>query len=365
MLGELEVVDFLMASGLVAASTVVDGDLAVFDASRRNRNFRVTSSTGPSYLVKQGFGAEGRATVANEAAVYQALAASGPRVGRYLPAFHGYDPERGVLVLELVEGARALSEHQARGRFSVSLASSVGRALGSLHSASTGAPEDVRRYAVPPFALSVHRPAVSWLRDISEANIELIKLIQNAPGVTELLDEVRADWRAECVVHNDYKADNCVVVRGRDGRGTGVRLIDWEGGGWGDPAWDAGSVLGDYLSIWLSSIPITGADPPERFAELAKFPLERMRPPLRAFWDGYVREARLDPADADRRLVRSARYAAARLFQTAFEQTQASSRLTGTTMCLCQVAVNVLRRPHEAAVRLLGIPLHGVASAAA
>jgi aminoglycoside phosphotransferase (APT) family kinase protein len=363
MLTELEVVDFLMAQGLVAAPTVVDGDLEVFDASRRNRNFRVVSRTGPSYLVKQGFGADGRMTVANEAAVYRALAAGGPRVARYLPAFHAYDEGTGVLVLELVEGARALSEHQSRGRFSVSLANHVGCALGALHHASSGAPEEVRGYTVSPFALSVHRPAVSWLRDISEANIELIKMLQNAPGVTEMLDELRAGWHAGCVVHNDYKADNCVVVRGRDGRGTGVRLVDWEGGGWGDPDWDAGSVLGDYLSIWLSSIPITGADPPERFSELAKFPLQRMRPALRSFWAGYVREARLAPAEADRRLVRAARYSAARLLQTAFEQTQASSRLTGTTMCLCQVAVNVLRRPHEAAVRLLGIPLRGVAAA--
>jgi aminoglycoside phosphotransferase (APT) family kinase protein len=365
MLGELELVDFLMTRGLVDASTVVDGDLAIFDASRRNRNFRVVSRTGPSYLVKQGFGAEGRATLANEAGVYQALAAGGARVTRYLPGFHAYDQEHGVLVLELVDGARALSEHQSRGRFSVALAKTVGRALGSLHSASGGVPEEARRYAVPPFALSVHRPAVSWLRDISEANLELIKLLQNAPGVTELLDDVRAGWRAECVVHNDYKADNCVVVRGRDGRGTGVRLIDWEGGGWGDPAWDAGSVLGDYLSTWLSSIPITGTDAPERFPELAKFPLERMRPALRAFWDGYVREARLDAAGADRQLVRSARYSAMRLLQTAFEHTQASSRLTGTTMCLCQVAVNVVRRPHEAAVRLLGIPFQGVTNSTA
>jgi aminoglycoside phosphotransferase (APT) family kinase protein len=235
----------------------------------------------------------------------------------------------------------------------------VGRALGSLHRESGEVPEAARMYAVPPFALSVHRPAVSWLRDISEANVELIKLLQGAPGVVQMLDEVRGEWRPECVVHNDYKADNCVVVRGPDGRGKGVRLIDWEGGGWGDPAWDAGSVLGDYLSIWLSSIPITGADPPERFSELARFPLERMRPALRAFWDGYTQDAGLDPTGSDRRLVRAARYAATRLLQTAFEQTQATSLLTGTTMCLCQVAVNVLRRPHEAAVRLLGIPLRG------
>jgi aminoglycoside phosphotransferase (APT) family kinase protein len=358
MLSEREVVDFLMANGLLEPRTVVDGDIAVFDASRRNRNFRVISRSGPSYLVKQAATADGGDTLANEAALYQALAANGNGLRRYLPAFHGYDPSHSLLVLELVQDGRSLAEHQARGRFSAGVAKAVGRALGALHRESAGARGF---YPTQPFALSLHRPEVSWLRDISEANVELIKLIQAAPGVTQLLDEARADWRNACVVHNDYKADNCIVVRGADGRGRGVRLVDWEGAGLGDPAWDAGSVFGDYLSSWLSSIPITGADPPERFSELARFPLERMRPALRAFWEAYARAARLDATAADRHLVRSARLCAFRLLQTAFEQTQASARVTGTTLCLAQVAVNVLRRPHEAAVRLLGIPLQGSA----
>jgi aminoglycoside phosphotransferase (APT) family kinase protein len=363
MLSERQVVDFLLAKGLLPAETVVDGDLAIYDASRRNRNFKVMSGSGPSFLVKQGVGAEGRATLANEAGVYQALAAGAGRVGRYLPTLHAHDPDHGMLVLELIASARSLAEHQSRGRFSTSVAANVGRALGSLHGESAGVPEAERPYATAPFALTVHRPAVSWLRDLSAANLELIKLIQNAPDVTGMLEELRGEWRAECIVHNDYKADNCMVVRGADGRGKGVRLIDWEAGGWGDPAWDAGSVLGDYLSSWLSSIPITGSDPPERWPELARFPLERMRPALRSFWDAYPRAAGLDATAADRMLVRATRYSAARLLQTAFEMTQARTQLTGTVMCLCQVAVNVLRRPHEAAVRLLGIPLRGAVAA--
>lgn len=365
MLSEREVVQSLLERGLLSPADVVDGDLTIYDVSRRNRNFRVVSGSGPSYLVKQGFGEEGRVTLANEAGVYAALAAAGgARVTRYLPAFHAYDPDAGMIVLELVDSARSLAEHQGRGRFSQAVARDVGRALGTLHRESAGVPEEARRYARPPFALTIHRPAVSWLRDLSAANVELIKLIQGAPGVPEALDEVRSEWHAQCIVHNDYKADNCVVVRGRDGRGTGVRLVDWEAGGWGDPAWDAGSVLGDYLSIWLTSIPITGSDPPERWPELARFPLERMRPSLRAFWDAYAAATRLDGPAADRMLVRATRLSSARLLQTAFEQTQASSQMTGATMCLCQVGVNVLRRPREAAVRLLGIPLRGTAVAA-
>jgi aminoglycoside phosphotransferase (APT) family kinase protein len=363
MLTERQVVDRLMATGLLSPATVVAGDLAIHDASRRNRNFKVVSERGPSFLVKQGFGAEGRATVANEAVVYQALATRGPSLTRHVPQFFGYDPDHGMIVLELVESAHSLTDHQARGRFSQQVARSVGRALGALHGEAPPPDARGRMYATAPFALSVHRPEVSWLRDISEANIELIKLLQGAPGVPELLDEVRQSWRTDSIVHNDYKSENCMVVQGRDGRGTGVRLVDWEGAGLGDPAWDAGSVFGDYLASWLNSIPITGQDPPERFPELARFPLERMRPALRAFWDAYAASAGLDAAAADRQLVQSARFSATRLLQTAFEHTQASSRLTGTTMCLMQVAVNVLRRPHEAAVRLLGIPFRGAVAA--
>jgi aminoglycoside phosphotransferase len=360
MLSERQVVDRLMALGLVSPATVVAGDLAVHDASRRNRNFKVVSDRAPSFLVKQGFGAEGRATVANEAAVYSVLATGGPDLGRHVPQFHGWDPDHAMIVLELVESAHSLTEHQARGRFSRQVARSVGRALGALHAIPV---EEAPLNPTAPFALSVHRPEVSWLRDISEANIELIKLLQGAPGVPELLDELRASWRPSSIVHNDYKSENCMVVRGRGGRGTGVRLVDWESAGLGDPGWDAGSVFGDYLSSWLASIPITGQDPPERFPELARFPLERMRPALRAFWEAYVGAAGLTPMEGDARLVQAARFSATRLLQTAFEQTQAGSRLTGMTMCLLQVAVNIVRRPHEAAVRLLGIPLTGAVAA--
>lgn len=358
MLGEREVLDLLIARDLLSPRNVVDGGLAIRDVSRRNRNFRVTTDDGPSYLVKQGFGAEGRATVSHEAAVYSALGSRDGRLRRYLPVCHAWEPDQALLVLELLPRARSLAEHQARGRFSGAVAAALGRALGTLHAAQPRS----ERGGEPPSAFWIHRPAVAWMRDLSEANLALIRALQGSPGVADLLDELREDWRVDAVTHRDLKSDNCVVVRDAAGRGTGIRLVDWETAGPGDSAWDTGSVLGDYLASWLASIPITGKDPPERFAELARFPLARMRPSLARFWDAYVATAGFDPTGADRALIRAVRFSAARLVQTAFEQSQFSTSLTGTTVCVVQVAVNVLRRPHEAAVRLLGIPLRAAAA---
>jgi aminoglycoside phosphotransferase (APT) family kinase protein len=290
-----------------------------------------------------------------EAGVYAVLASKGGRgVAAFAPALRRHDRERSLLVIDHVGRGRDLRRHHRSGRYSQALATQVGRALATLHSTTAGAraPDDG-----PPWVTSLHRPTVDWMRETSAANLELIALIQSVPELGRLLDRLHDGWTTGCLVHRDFKWDNCLALTDDNGRARGVRVIDWETASLGDPAWDVGSALADYLAHWLLSIPITGQDPPERFAQLARNPLDRMRPALRALWSGYVRYAGLDPAPANDLLVRSTRFAAARLLQTAFEQTQSALELPGTTRCLLQVALNVLRRPREAAVGLLGIPL--------
>ncbi|MFQ6114058.1 MAG: hypothetical protein ACE5NG_08195 [bacterium] len=73
MLTQLEIVPYLLRRALINPDSIVFGDLIVVDASRRNRNFKVMSERGPCYLLKQGVGQEGIATVAHEASVYKLL----------------------------------------------------------------------------------------------------------------------------------------------------------------------------------------------------------------------------------------------------------------------------------------------------
>src|SRR5579884_3509285 len=105
MLTQNDVVPYLMQRKLLSAEAIVDGNLSIVDASRRNRNFKVASEQGPCLLLKQGVGAERMATISNEATVYQNLLAK-EGLGRYLPSFYGYDPEEAVLILELLPDAQ-------------------------------------------------------------------------------------------------------------------------------------------------------------------------------------------------------------------------------------------------------------------
>jgi Ser/Thr protein kinase RdoA (MazF antagonist) len=348
---QADVAGYLIERGLLDAASVVDGKVVVRDASSRNRNFIVERRDGPGVVLKQGVGALAAATVAHEARVYESLTASGDGMSAWLAPFHGYDAERGVLALGLVPDGRDLRAHQLRTRrFSAELGASLGRALGTLHR-KTALPQPSTDQRSAPWALTVHRPDLSLFRDASAAAIELIKTVQRAPGFADELDALRDGWRATSLVHNDVKWDNCIVyARGSTARARGLKLIDWEAAAHGDPAWDIGSALSHYLSFWLFSIPITGAAPPASWPRLAEHPLERMQPAMRGCWDAYAKSC-----GAADELERTVRYAAARLVQTAFEAAQMSDQLTSGLVLHLQLALNMLRRPREAAIHVLGL----------
>ncbi len=361
MLDQADAVAYLLHRGLLTPSDVVDGGVVVHDASSRNRNFKVRCSRGPSYLLKQGLGADGVVTVANEARTYGVLSNGASGLRRSIPKFFGYDSDERVLVIELLPGARDLHQyHRDVARFPVGLAGWIGRALGTLHRETAidandgaGAPDEEGA----PWAASIHRPSLEVFRDSSAASLELIRIVQGADDFGPLLDEVRQAWRISALLHHDVKWGNVLACRARaSGRITCMKLIDWEIAAPGDPAWDIGSVFGSYLTAWLSSIPVTGPHPPARYLELADYPLAKMQPAMRRCWAAYTEARGGRMRDASRQLVRAVQLAAVRLVQTAFEATQGSERLTSTVALHLQMSHNMLRRPQEAAVHLLGIP---------
>jgi Ser/Thr protein kinase RdoA (MazF antagonist) len=355
VLAQEDVLQFLLTHALVGPEAVVEGDLAISDVSSRNRNFRVETRRGPCYLLKQGTTPEATATVAHEATVYRRLVAADPGLATHLPRFCGYEPGSGVLVLELVREAEDLrSRHLRAGAFSTGPASALGFALGTLHRTTRGVVSE----EVPtgtPWVLWAHRPDSRLFRDVSAAGLELIRIVQASEGFPEALERQRTTWRTDTLIHGDMKWDNCLVSSHEDSRDD-VKLIDWEVAIKGDPCWDIGSALSQYLSAWLFSIPVTGEVPPERFPELAGYPLDAMKPALVACWQAYADARQLDRRSTAGELRRAVELAGARLVQTAFEAAQMMQQLTSSLILHLQLALNVLLRPRAAATQLLGLP---------
>ena len=353
---EAELVRYLLDSGLLTSSAVVDGRLRVRNASRRHQSFLVETRNGPSFFIKHGVDAEHCAALAREYAIYNYLSErAAALVANSLPHLRIYDDDRHLLILDLVPNAESLRDyHTRRGKFPKQVAAQLGVSLGMLHQLTLvdGTAEAERFRHGAPWILSVHRPHVAMLRDFSGATLQLIRFVQRIGELGERLEAMAEQWRQECLIHSDIKWDNGIISKGRSAR---LVLVDWEVASLGDPAWDIGSIFMDYLCFWVMSIPVTGEVPPEQFADLARYGIADMQPALREFWYAYVRVRKFGAAQSAETLSRAVGLAAARLLQIAFEQAQTASRLTSNLVLCLQLALNMLRRPETAAADLLGI----------
>jgi thiamine kinase-like enzyme len=191
---------------------------------------------------------------------------------------------------------------------------------------------------------------------MSTSALDLVALVQRSADLCARLDALEALGHDEAVVHGDVRWDNCLALPGRGSRRwRRLLLIDWEMAGPGDPAADVGAFFGEYLRTWLRSIP--ALDPRSRLPAPpdARYPLVRMQPALRAFWDAYARSRERSPADLSPTLGRATRFAAVRLVSAAVEEAQMCSELHSGLLNAVHLCHAVLRRPDEAAAQLLGL----------
>jgi aminoglycoside phosphotransferase (APT) family kinase protein len=312
MLEQHEVAAYLLARRLISRRSIVSGRLRVADVSSRNRNFRVSAGSGESYLVKQGLAPDSAHTLANEAALYRRLAP----VAAWIPRLLVEDAERELLVLEWIDGGEALDR---RGRCSAAQAAALGRVLAGLHAI---APDDEELRRDAPWVLALHRPPLDAVRYLSGASAELVAALQRDAAACRALDELDEGWSADALVHRDVKWANCVA------HGGAIALVDWEMAGWGDPATDVGSALGEFAG----RSPVAGA-----------------------FWRAYAGARRLDAFAATELLERALRHAGARLLQTAYEHAQEIPSLDARAADGLGAARDLLVSPRDAAARRLGI----------
>ena len=361
MLTQETAISYLLRRGHLTIAELIASGVKVYDASRRNGNFRVERQPGDALLLKQAREPNALRTVGWEAMVYrafQALPASHP-LRRYTVPFLEYDDDEGVLVLRSIADASTLAARHNQGRIPTRPATWMGRALAALHSLKLGSsPMSALSEGLPrrlPHALFLHRPDHALYCNASYGNLQAVRMMQSFPAFGALIDALAKEWRPSCLIHFDVKGDNILLSAKRGARSSW--LIDWELAALGDPAWDVGSMFADYLGVWLWSIPITGEHPPAHYLSLARFPLTRLQPALRAFWRSYRLVRGLTSRVATAFLLSATRYCAVRLVQRVHEQTREATELLANTICQLQLSWNILREPELACVHLLGLEL--------
>lgn len=355
---------YLIARGLVPPSAIVDGDFAVVEAGRRNRNFKVLRRDGPGMFVKQVRQLEWQAihTLEREAACYrmvQAVPELAP-LARLLPGWVDHDPSRGLLVVDLLpDGENVTDLHLRLGTFPPGIGQLLGRGLATYHAGLAGHLAGRTEAAVFPrqvhWILTLEAVGYAPLEAMGSAGAQLAAVLRQTPEIPWHLAALAREWRADSLVHGDMKWDNCLIHPGPDGEPE-LRIVDWELADLGDASWDVGSIVQSYLVHLLLTTPLRPGLPPAGLLERTLERLGEIRPALRAFWESYAEARGFVLAASRSYLERCLRFAAARLIVTIVEHGNGRPQLTVEAFAMLLASLHLLRDPGRAATDLTGLP---------
>jgi Ser/Thr protein kinase RdoA (MazF antagonist) len=350
MLKQADIAHYLLSLGLVKPRAVLDEEISVVDASRRNCVFLVAVRSGPTYVIKQASPRTAR-TLAHEAAVLQVLAEA-TELATHVPMVVHHEPDHALLVLGTPGEARDWQTYLVAARFPHTPPRALGRVLASLHRLPADVVHDFSHGVDPMWGLSLPELPHELLLDLSAGSQELVARLQASRALCNRLDGLREACSDGTLVHGDLRWENCLAAPAPGSRRrTRVLLVDWELAGPGAAGFDVGTVLAEFLRYWVGSIPILDPADPGRLLAHARHPLSRMQAAMQVFWSAYGAATPHPPT-----LRRVVELTAVRLLQTAVESAQELVAPSAHVMTLVQLADNMLRHPEDAALNLLGMP---------
>jgi hypothetical protein len=369
ILTRYNVIPFLINAGLLPMRHVVDRAISVTASRQRNRVLRVRPSGENGFFVKQYRPDEGDWDAANhtttldvEAACYRA-AGDDAHLSAAMPALHYYDAETRALVLELIEPDQTLSQHADARGIPLPLAQAWGETLARCQ---TGLGRQIRvgRLELPlpervPWILQPGRLFTHADGDQSIAQGKVVSILQKHDSVRDALAAMAADWHTSGVIHGDMKWNNCLVQHDPDDDDAPpqLRIIDWEMADVGDIAWDVGGALHSWCFAAVLNIDMrakAGADTTARVARDLERSLKKMRPSMRAFWQGYTGALEIGDLTIAAMRLRAVAAAGARLLQSAYEHMADETQLSREAVVSLQLGLDLITSPATGAALLLG-----------
>jgi Ser/Thr protein kinase RdoA (MazF antagonist) len=354
---------YLLSKGLIDVGAVVEGDLAIVEAGRRNRNFKVLQRGGPGLFVKQIKTTEPQAimTIQREAAFYRAVHAD-PKFAALrdlIPEFVDHDARRHSLALRLTSNAESMQErHSRENKYGEDTASELGRALGLVHSygqamVSDPATRSIFTYQVP-WPLTFDQSGYQMLDSFGPVGPALAEGIRQIPRLQPLLSALRMEWKFDSLIHNDMKWDNCLLKIQSEGPPE-LTIVDWELADIGDGAWDIGTIFKEYIMAVMLNANYRETAATQNVPAPAAITLESLQPSIRAFWKAYARARGLSGHEEQMTLLRAVRLTAGRMIVAVLEYLGTSPQLgtLGTTML--RTSAGLLEAPQIGLLQLMGV----------
>jgi thiamine kinase-like enzyme len=348
---------------LIDNKSIVDGELEIFDVSRKNKNIKIANRLGSDLFLKQAnqYDSNSIITIKRESLLYAILQTENEFTSMVdiAPKILDYDEKNNIMITEYVHGNSWLQyiTREPNMKLERDVVASLGKTIATFHHNYENVSTSKKLQFLPrtfTFENLLIHPGPEIFINLSQANLKLLKIIQRDPKIYDALEELFAHWSPKTLIHGDIKFDNIIVTKEKDKRKS--IITDWEMANIGDPAWDVGSIFQEFIRSWLYALPITGTEEAQELLDMSTDSLQNMQYALRIFWNAYIQVIQKNPKETNDLLLKSSKFCAARLFQSAYEMLQLQSELNNTAVYMVQLGLNMITNVSDATIHLLGIP---------
>jgi thiamine kinase-like enzyme len=300
-----------------------------------------------------------------------------PEIGHlraYLSEAVHFDPENSIIVFNYLNDYRDLSEFYAQDNvFPTEIAKSIGETLGLIHHFTIDN-QDYQQFfqkygvAQQPKSYNLGReferitPEV--FSSVTADGLKFFALYQRYDNLGKAIADLSQSIDVCCLTHNDLKLNNVLLsldwetkINQPESNSVNnlIRLIDWEGSAWGDPAGDLGAIIASYLQIWLYSMVTSKTITIEDSLRLAAISLQVLQPSLSALVTAYLANF---PEILERRpdfLSRVMQFCGFSLIRAIQARLQHEKTFGNSGICILQVAKSLLCRPQASIYTIFGM----------
>ncbi|BBD70784.1 hypothetical protein NIES4072_71500 [Nostoc commune NIES-4072] len=285
-----------------------------------------------------------------------------------------FDAEHSVIIFNYFNDYLDLADFYTKENvFPTAIATSIGTTLATIHRATFNCQkyqeffsqqsEDVSSEQAFNFNLGLERISPEVFGLIPADGFKFFALYQRYDSLGKAIAELTTAFEACCLTHNDLKLNNILlhndweqtISQAEQSNHSIIRLIDWERGAWGDPAFDLGMLIASYLQFWLGSLVVSKAINIEESLRLAMTPLEVIQPSIAALTQAYIGNF---PEILEHRpdfLKRVVQFSGLALIQQIQAMLQYQKSFGNTGICMLQVAKSLLCRPEQSIPTVFGV----------
>ncbi|MBO3458176.1 aminoglycoside phosphotransferase family protein [Aetokthonos hydrillicola Thurmond2011] len=366
------VTKYLQENGLISSNKSLLGNAELPSNSKKNFNLVVSVSENQKLLVKQERCIENEVNPQeffNEW-LFEQLLQRFPVLGNIselIPLVAHFDEENSIIVRNyLTEYVDLADFYQNTLYFPKAIAIAIGTTLGMLHRTTFNHQEYRKFMATPPqgqFRYQVYNPA-QGIGSIGPETFGLIPtdalkfytLYQCYASLEAAIAELSNEWKPCCLTHNDLKFHNILVHSKWDQLDNClVRFIDWEACAWGDPAFDLGTLIANYLEIWLDSLVIDPIIELEESLHLAATPLEVLQPSILALIQAYLNAFSSILEYRPDFCLQAIQFAGLVLIHQTQEMIEHRRYFNNAAICKLQLAKKLLTKPEDSVLTVFGV----------